>query len=117
MGETGYNGQLISLAGVKGTPGIGRLVNSENKNAAVGNAVLLPGNVKRIAALIQVTQPTSEGGVHILFQGEAGLNKPICQLHQWDILQIDDNFPWTGPVLFSDTSATPNVTVSEISVQ
>lgn len=107
--ESGYSGQLISLAGVAGRPGLGRHVTSYAGYGGVGTPTQVsPNNPMRISALIRNVGP----GASTIYLDTV----TACVLQVGGTLQIDQNLPWTGAISASGTGA-DLVSVMEISVQ
>ena len=108
--EPGYNGQLVSLAGIMGGPGKGRVVASSAFILA-GNIQVMSPNPKRISALILNGDPSIN--VNVFLGGTSGYAVVLGPLGSF---QIDVNFPWTGEVDASPASGTPTISVNEVSV-
>lgn len=108
--EPGYNGQLVSLGGVVGASGKGRVIDSSAFILAGAIQVLSP-NPKRISALILNGDPANNANV---FLGDTnGFSVVLGPLGSF---QIDINFPWTGEVDASPASGNPVISVNEVSV-
>lgn len=93
--ESGYEGLLVSLGGVKSQLGRGRITRSfEGNITSTLKQMILPNNPKRISAIIENIPNTTGIYLYISFTG-TGLT---VSLAPGGSFQIDQNFPWTGPV-------------------
>jgi len=111
--EAGYVGQLISLAGVRGREGLGRIGMTEAVTVVAASAIVgLLSNPARLAASIQNLSVDDDLDVYF---GDTSLG-PKFTLPHLGYLQIDYLMPWTGPV-YLYSAGTGIVTVSELSVQ
>lgn len=112
MRESGYNGSLVSLGGVVGPPGIGRLSNYEYITfaGAVTAVSILPDNPKRIAAMLYVNGANPV--VVYLSNNFVGMR---FELQPGDAFFINELFPWTGAIIGIATLAT-NMRVNEVTI-
>jgi len=110
--EQGYEGRLVSLAGIKGSPGLGRRAERFDITTAAATPISgLPANPARIAATIQVTAGTDR--VSVYFGDTDG---PYITLGLNDFLQIDYQLPWTG-VITLQSAGINTVICNELTVQ
>lgn len=110
--ETGYNGQVTSLAGVVGAVNKGRQAVS-NSYTLSGIVIILQANPQRIAAIIQnIGDPAFPGSALEIFIG--GVNSIPFTLVENGSMQLDVNFPWTGEVYANLITNNPVVIVTEI---
>lgn len=91
--ESGHSGSLVSLGGIVGVTGRGRKLAAQSIVGAATNFQLLNDNPKRVAAIIQCLSNSPGILTVMLDPGVGGLI-----LFPGASLQIDQNFPWTGPV-------------------
>lgn len=112
--EMGYNGRLVSLAGVLGAEGKGRIISPTT--LVVSTAVIaLSANPKRISALLQnFDDPSTPGSRMYVFIGNNS-SAPIV-LAPLGSLQIDADFPWTGEIWASAPANTPVLEMNEVSI-
>jgi len=112
--ESGHNGVIESLGGVKNRPGFGRTSYYATHTLGVLDDLdILPENTRRISALIQ---NYGSGSVFINFSsGYAGQGMRVY-LSPGGSIQIDKDFPWTGYISARGILAT-TIIVNEISVQ
>jgi hypothetical protein len=109
--DSGYNGSLVSLAGIVGAFGQGRnVVTGQYVNETTTPAVVLNANPKRIWASIQNTGSAAT----TLSYGEGGSFKEFVNMQPWDIYVIDADHPWTGSVAISSTDI--NLLFAEVSI-
>lgn len=105
--DAGYRGQVVSLAGVKGRPGLG----TKTKEAilvlvALVEELALEANPGRVWALI-----TNDSPYDVLF--DFGTGKNLHTLRPYGNLLINKNLPWTGQVeVYCVTTFTGNQTLS-----
>jgi hypothetical protein len=111
--EVGYNGILVSLGGIQGPQGKGRVIRSESTVAVSGEWLLLmSANPKRISAIIQNLSATELLGV---YGGDPQANQ--IYLLPYGTFQIDKEFPWIGEVYISPGGVVPIIVgYNEISV-
>lgn len=112
--ETGNRLPIISLGGIQSNRGWGR--NIEISATPVlglyaGIQQIMPDNPRRISAIILNNTPG------VVFLSAPG-NDWYLLLQPGGSLQIDNNFPYTGPILaFGDALAANNIlNIAEISV-
>jgi hypothetical protein len=111
--EPGYQGELVSLAGVRGKRYLGRQGERFTIALTGGTGQIgMPSNPKRIAATIQIFVGTDDLQVYF---GDS-TDGPAFILAPRDLLQIDLNLPWTGAV-YLYSSGTMSVLCNEITVQ
>ena len=111
--ESGHDGELISLGGVRQRDGRGRQILSDYITSVGGNIVqCLEANPKRISALFQ-----NRGTDVILFAlGEQSGGGTAILLDPHGTLQIDKDFPWAGAV-FVTSPTNVDFSMLEISIQ
>lgn len=115
VSEPGYNGQLVSLGGVHGLAGYGRIVQPYQAFILSGLVLVLPANPKRISAMLQNWDDAANPGSRVLlFLG--GQYGQLIQLLAYGSLQIDNNFPWTGEIYANAVANTPSLNVIEVTV-
>lgn len=93
--DTGYTGQLTSLAGVKGGYGYGlKIVVTQFINEPTGTVLALSPNSRRVWATIQNT-----GAVNMTISVGDGANfTALATLLPWGVYQLDIEHPWTGGI-------------------
>lgn len=112
--DSGYRGQIVSLAGVKGRLGLGLKLQMDA--VAVDNVTrvqVLQSNPQRVFAIM-----TNEGDVDVLFAltGDTGyaLHRVAAR---GGVFQIDKDLPWTGGVWFYGAYGATTVSYTEGLVQ
>ena len=111
--EPGYNGQLISLGGVKGAWGRGRNAVQTVRALTGGVGMIgLPSNPMRIAATVQIFNGTDDLQV---FFGDS-TDGAVFLLAPRDLLQINMYLPWVGAVYLYSTGSM-SVLCNEVEVQ
>ena len=108
--ESGNLLPILSLGGVVSQPGKGRKFDTIQYNVSTpAYPQVLNDNPERISALIQNLGPDN-----------VAINAPGTQasitLTLLGVLQIDRNFPWTGPML-ATSPGVALLNVTEISLQ
>jgi len=111
--ESGYNGRLVSLGGLLSLEGQGRECDSKIVPLIVSAWTrLLENNPRRISALIQNVDNSLTVAVIIGDDSGGG----YFHLEPKGTLQIDENFPWTGPVIAYQAAAM-NMSVAEVNIR
>jgi hypothetical protein len=105
--ESGNRLPIVSLGGNVSAPGQGRVLDINQYNAG-SPIIILQDNPNRISAIIQNDGPS----VAVIY---APNNSGSIQLVAYGTLQIDRDFPWTGPIMASGTNCL--VTVAEVSLR
>ncbi len=108
--EGGYNGQLVSLGGIRGLPGQGRKISGQNLTGNGAIQILSP-NLRRIAVIIQ-----NQSGLEVELILRDTLTSYRIKLEDHGTFQIDDNFPWTGSVMAYAGAATWQLSILECEV-
>lgn len=115
--EVGFDGQVSSMAGVKGAAYKGRQVISDSFTFGGSNPVyplILAANPRRISAVIQNLGDAAHPG-EILEIYIGGVNTIPINLVENGTFQIDTNFPWTGEVYANYSGVnTPSLGVVEV---
>jgi len=107
---------MESLAGVRGRPGLGLILQTDNINTDIAislNNTLVAENPGRVWALI-----SNQGvlPVYVGFGVTGGLNGTFHLISPGGNLLINKEFPWTGRV--GGLSAAPNICrITEASIQ
>lgn len=102
--EPGHMGQLVSLAGVKGTPGHGQKTTQNFITIALGfNREAVAANLSRTMLIIQNSN-TSPNWIGITF-GDATPAAANIRLEPGDSIVIDKQMPWSGSIGFYNTGA------------
>ena len=111
--DTGYVGELTSLAGVRSAQGMGlTVVNRIFTTETDANIVTcIEANPRRVWASVQ---NTGAAPMTVVW-GSVGAFANIAVLLQWDILTIDADHPWTGAVSIS-TGSVLNAYCTEVSL-
>jgi hypothetical protein len=110
--EAGNAGLLISLGGIIGRIGAGREIASDYLTSVGGNYVqVLDSNPKRLSAIVQ------NRGTDLLLVafGEMSVSGSAILIDPHGSFQIDQNFPWTGPV-FVTSPTNVDFSIFEVSV-
>jgi hypothetical protein len=115
--ETGSLVPLISLGGVTGRLGLGRVMDSGLITVTAGTMFyVLYANPKRISAIIINNGDTANPGAGVAVYVGENAQGPFF-LSEYGTFQIDKNFPWTGAVYVAYIGAfTPVVAFLEVSV-
>jgi hypothetical protein len=110
--ESGYyiGLQLISLSGVKGIVGRGRQLSQESYSLTGTARQILDNNPQRVTAIIS-NRSTSANAVTLDF----GNNGTTMLLSVGASIQIDNLFPWCGPITGTVAGAA-TLDVIEVSV-
>lgn len=113
--EPGFNGQLASLAGLRGAPGTGRKYRQDFLTVTLGfNREAIPSNLARCWMMIQNSN-TSPNWVGVSF-GDATPAAANFRLEPGDAIVIDNSMPWSGSFGFYNTGAECYVLVQEFSL-
>lgn len=93
--DTGYNGQIKSLSGVMGGPGMGlALTNTEIDAEASAVIPVAQNNQKRVWLTIQ---NYSTHYLQVVFGSDPTFIN-VARINPLEIFQITNDFPWTGAV-------------------
>ncbi len=115
--EPGNAEVIVSLGGVKSTHGRGRIVSVDTANVglATGATLLWPNNPLRLSALVQ---NISDGATVLLYIGSPFLTGTPQTLYLFPhgSFQIDQDFPWTGPVYATTGGLAADIQFAEISI-
>lgn len=114
--EAGYLGRLVSLGGIVGADGKGRVVKSTTLASSANVTAILANNPKRIAALIQNGDTTNVAFVYLGTDTAGTFTSNPIVLNPGGSLQIDVNLPWTGEVMIVTAAVAVSVVATEISV-
>lgn len=114
--DTGYLGQTVSLAGVKGALGQGLVVQIESVALASStNIQVLQSNPSRKWAVLQ---NINTNDITVFFGDVAASGVAGVRLAKYGSFQLDKNIPWCGAMTaFQDSGSTINLFVMEASVQ
>lgn len=114
--EPGLQTSLVSLGGIAGQYGRGRLSTDHSVEATTTAAPVLPANVKRIWASIQNIDAAQ---VVYLAQGEdpTATNALCCLYSGGAAWLINQDNPWTGDVRALADGGTPQLLITEVTVQ
>ena len=93
----GYAGQLVSLGGVKGRPGLGFRVDNTVYGGVVLATQLIPANPGRLWMLIQ-NNGTLRTNIAFGPDGGGYATASHIFLDPGDFLQIDRDIPWWGSI-------------------
>lgn len=115
--EPGFNGQLISLGGIRGKIGAGQRYRQELIELATTYAAeAIPSNPLRTWMMIQ-NRVENTVPISVSF-GDSTPAAASISLQLGDTLIIDRNNPWTGSIGFAHASAgTEYVRVAEFSIE
>jgi len=107
--EAGCLVPLLSLGGILSKSGRGRQMMYDTIAATVAGASLLHANLLRISAILQNVDTVD---ITVSFYPDLG----GLVLKPGGSIQIDKDFPWTGPAYASVAVGTANVSVHEVAI-
>ena len=110
--ESGYNGVLISLGGVKGAPNRGRYTVANVRTMTAAPYPVAPSNSRRLSLVIANLHTDY---MRVYFGRDFGTS--YIQLQPGQSIQIDSDLPWTGDVYVDSPVSAGVVNYVEVSVQ
>ena len=114
--EAGHTGQIMSLGGLLSSRSSGRVVNSWGVNLS-GTTVQTPvgENQKRIS--LYIYNLLSSANQIIVRLGPILSTDDVVYLQPGEGFQIDNDFPWTGPVSVVAPVGTATTLIEEIAIR
>jgi len=107
--DGGFNGRRVSLAGSLGAAGRGlKMWSNMPAPPITTGCILISSNPGRLFALF-----TNEGTVDVQIAFDNTWSNGLHTLRPGGSFQIDDQFPWTGPVYGRGVGATGSIAVEE----
>lgn len=111
--DSGYNGRLVSLAGILGKEGYGLRTKWAVITLDLGaNTETYPNNPSRMWLFVE---NRSAGTIYVIFGTPVATPTPCpsVTLKSGEALQIDKNLPWSGSLAFYSEVAAAAVHMTE----
>lgn len=110
--DSGYRGQLVSMAGVKGREGMGLVVYSSNPAPTTTPVIISGPNPARYYVLI-----TNEGSVNVQIAFNDTFTDGFHTLFPGGSMLINKDMPWTGAIWGKTLAGTGSIGLEAAKVQ